>query len=570
MPNAKFLCRIWKVTRRSQSAILNQTSGDAAFIPQFPPSPPTGSFYLFGTAPSEVQGGSQFYNNQACGSTIYWRSQLPVNSQSIQLSTVNGAVSTNTVFYYYLGGDRIRLIAIPQADYNARITTALDNTELQLRKRHSVACTTSSFYSEPNHVLTGTPIVADVRYVNPADTAIASSLNNAYAQTNVTYFEKGQGTGINYGIRVKWVQSVGNATYTANQTYQSDRVGTIPGSITAIRVYIVNSRYALSVSYGTNSVLEPLYLTVGGNPLYANNYPAGNVAIAQFGIKNVVCERIDGQADTFGNAPNVTASSGLSDTIVPLGFTDHDKPITYQGVTYVPYYGGSASDYSYGSSGEAASNEIEFAIAVSGIREIDLISGLYQGAEVITYYYDWGNQAVVFEDPPGYFGKVTLNDSRHGAYKFKIELKSALALMDQKESVIIGSFCTKEFGSSDCGVNLLSRGLVDTTTITAITDNKKIVINSTRGDNYYGQVEFMKSGIVYSVGVASYKSSTKTLELWTSISASGLAVGDTIKAIARCDRTSTDCKKFQGHLLNFGGYENIPAESSLTRTRTDD
>lgn len=554
-PN-RFICHLWRITRKSQSSVLLSPSTDSVYVPEFPPNAPTGDYWVFGTTLSESQGGTEYYN-ASCGVTVYFRSQVPINN------TLIPAVAGGIDPYRYIGSNRTRLMAISQTDYNNKIITALTDLDTQLRKKGDILSSQGGCYTVTGKTaFTDALTVNFVVYEDPAQEAIANSLLDPYPQLDIAFYELGQESTA-YNLQCEWQQSTTNGVYTQGVTYTSDRVGNVQGAVEAVRIYITNGQYAYSVTHNGGQVTEPIYITHNGNPIYPNNYPNGDVAVALLGIKNIICLRVDDQTDNGGNRDSL--DTGFNETIVPLGFTDHDRPIDYNGLVYLPYYGGSVTDYTYSASGEAATNEVDFAIALEGISEADLLSGIYNGAEVVTYHYDWANNSVVFQDAPGYFGKIKIHNSRNGAYKYTVELNSVSALLQQKESEIITSYCDLEFGGERCGVNLLARGLVDTLTVSAVNSSIEIVVNSSRADNYYGRIEFEKNGIIYTHLIAKYTASSQTLESWDSIV--NLEPGDTIKAVARCDRTSSDCQKYQGNKLRFGGFENIPKETSLTKVR---
>lgn len=550
----RFICHLWKITKRSQSSVLLSSSVDTAFIPTFPPDKPTGDYYVFGTALSQAQNGGEYYNAN-CGDTVYWRSQVAINNT---LTPALSSPGSSSDLYYYIGASRSRLIAISQSDYNAGITSALSDLSKQLNKRFSSNC--YSVTGQKSY--TGTPLTTKIVYANPVEQSAYLSLLNSYPKLQISYFELGQQL-TTYGIECEWDQSVSNNSYSSGTIYQSDRVGNLQGKIQSISVYITNGQYAYSVIHNNGQVTEPIYITKNGNPIYANNYPGGDVAIALLGIKNVICKRIDNQTDTGGNLVNL--NPGFVESITPIGLTDHDRPIFYGGISYLPYYGGSAADYEYSAKGEGSTSEAEFAIALEGISEAELVAGVYDGAELITYYYDWGNQTLISQDAPGYFGKIKIHNSRNKAYKFTVEFNSIGGLLQLKESNIITSYCSHDFGGADCGVNLIARGLVDTLTVQSVSGGQTVIVDSPRPNNYYGKIEFAKNGIIYAHLIAKYTASSLTLESWDTII--GLEPGDTIKAIARCDKTSADCLKFQGNKLRFGGFENIPKETDLRKIR---
>ena len=79
-----------------------------------------------------------------------------------------------------------------------------------------------------------------------------------------------------------------------------------------------------------------------------------------------------------------------SDGVI-MGFTNHDKDITYDGVTYFAATGFSPSDTAVKSDFSVSNLDLEGVLDSSSITEEDIINGVYDYAEVIIMLINYSN-----------------------------------------------------------------------------------------------------------------------------------------------------------------------------------
>ena len=72
-----------------------------------------------------------------------------------------------------------------------------------------------------------------------------------------------------------------------------------------------------------------------------------------------------------------------------LGFTDHDRDLTVDGVTHAAATGLDASEAETALGFGGAGGEVAGALMAAALTEADLVAGRYDGARLETWLVDW-------------------------------------------------------------------------------------------------------------------------------------------------------------------------------------
>ncbi len=260
-------------------------------------------------------------------------------------------------------------------------------------------------------------------------------------------------------------------------------------------------------------------------------------------------------AATLATLWKVTRTDG-----VVMGFTDHDRDLAYNGITYKAATGFTPSTIS-GSADLSVDNlDVQSVLSSDDITEEDLIAGLYDGASVHVMLVDYVNLAAgVLKQRRGELGEVTITD-----LGFTAELRGMMAKFDNNLCELYSSSCRADLGDARCGILLTVWSV--TGTVTAVADN------GTFTDGARSEADGWFSG-----GLLTWDSGAnagRQMEIRSFTTGGGfalfmpmaatIAVGDTYSAIAGCDKTFDTCRdKFANH-VNFRGEPHIPGNDYLT------
>ncbi len=138
---------------------------------------------------------------------------------------------------------------------------------------------------------------------------------------------------------------------------------------------------------------------------------------------------------------------------VVLGFTDHDRDLVVDGVTYRAASGFTASAIE-DQLGLAVSNlDVQGALSSAAITEADLNAGRYDDASVTILLVNWQDvtQRVIMRS--GFLGQVS-----RGTLAFTAELRGLASRLDQAAGRIFQRSCPWKLGDAHCTVNLNAAG----------------------------------------------------------------------------------------------------------------
>lgn len=245
------------------------------------------------------------------------------------------------------------------------------------------------------------------------------------------------------------------------------------------------------------------------------------------------------------------------------GFTNHDKDINIDGIIYKANTGFNSTAFNQDNTLAVRNLEMESIISSTSISEADLIGGKYDYARVDVFICRWDSPPSSLSlNPPGHIlmvrgiiGQISMSDRRYNA-----EIRSFSQILQQQISTITTKECRAVFGDSKCTKNLSS--LTDQLTITGITSNRQFVVNSSRATGFYdlGQITF-NSGNNNGVKTMILSYSNGTIQLFEPVPYP-LTIGDTLTAIAGCNKSIEACKNFN-NIINYQGEPHIPGEDKF-------
>ncbi len=226
--------------------------------------------------------------------------------------------------------------------------------------------------------------------------------------------------------------------------------------------------------------------------------------------------------ETIARAWAVTRRDGMV-----LGFTDHDRGLSFEGIEFRPDAGLSARAVVQGSGLSVDNTEAAGALSDSAITEIDLMAGRWDAADVRLWDVDWndpGNRRLIFR---GQLGEVT----RSGA-AFRAELRGLSEPLNRAQGRVYHPRCSAELGDGQCKFDLTRAGY-----------------------SAEGLTALVKNDLVLPGG-------RREVELWAGFGIAP-AIGDRVRLIAGCDKRGETCRLKFLNYLNFRGFPHLPSEDWL-------
>ncbi|MEM9045754.1 MAG: DUF2163 domain-containing protein [Pseudomonadota bacterium] len=254
---------------------------------------------------------------------------------------------------------------------------------------------------------------------------------------------------------------------------------------------------------------------------------------------------------------------------VRLGFTDHDRDLSFSALTFHAGSGLNGSAVERATGGRADSYSLSGALQSAVITEEDIGAGRYDSAELELLLVDWQNPESRVTLATGRIGEVRRTD-----VAFEAEV---LGLSEQLEQPVGRAYlrrCDLRLGEARCGVNLADQAFLGTGSVTALPSSQRLIASGISG---FDAGWFAEGALTWTSGanqgaVAEVKShllanGIATIDLWLA-PAFPVVLGDEFSIVTGCDKRSETCRLKFANLLNFRGFPHMPGDDFVNGYRS--
>lgn len=249
-----------------------------------------------------------------------------------------------------------------------------------------------------------------------------------------------------------------------------------------------------------------------------------------------------------------------------IGFTDHDRDLSFDGLIFKADSGLSARALSQATGLSVDNTEAMGALSASAISEADISAGRYDGAQVLAWLVNWADvsaRRVMF--------RGTIGEVRRGEGAFHAELRGLTEELNRPVGRVFQKPCTAILGDADCGLDLLSGSYVFEGPLAGVAENRVFQVGDLSafsvGWFQRGRLEVLSGeaqGLVASIKRDHLRSDGgRVIEIWEPLRATPLP-GDDVKITAGCDKRFATCRAKFGNQLNFRGFPDLPEEDWIT------
>ncbi|MGF1445573.1 MAG: DUF2163 domain-containing protein [Pikeienuella sp.] len=273
----------------------------------------------------------------------------------------------------------------------------------------------------------------------------------------------------------------------------------------------------------------------------------------------VLADRLATGATTLARAWAVTRIDGVT-----LGFTDHDRPLAFEGITFEPGTGLTASEIEQATGLSPDTHTVEGALSSAAITELDITRGLFDGAEIRLWLVDWSEPTLRLLLARGSLGEV-----RRGTRAFEAEVVGLVERLNQPQGRAYLPTCDARLGDARCGVVLDDPTYRSTAVVTARPTPETVEVSGLASF----ESRWFDHGTLHWTSGANMGSSSRVkshrvaravrLTLW-SPPAAEIAPGDALDVVAGCDKSADTCRTKFANLLNFRGFPLMPGDDWAT------
>lgn len=257
----------------------------------------------------------------------------------------------------------------------------------------------------------------------------------------------------------------------------------------------------------------------------------------------------------------VTRADGLV-----LGFTEHDRDLTYAGTTFAASTGFTASRIQQSLDLSVDNMNAAGALSSTAITDADILAGRYDDAVVELFWVNWADTGQGVTIAAGNLGEMT----RTGL-AFSAEFRSIANRLNQKIGTTCERSCPARLGDSRCKVDLTSATYRAGATIETVGIVSELIVAglSTYAADWFtfGTLTFTSganAAIALEIKAQIRTSGVDIVQLWMP-TPFPVAAGDTAVVTAGCRKSVTTCRTKFGNTVNFRGFPFIPGTDVVTR-----
>jgi uncharacterized phage protein (TIGR02218 family) len=250
---------------------------------------------------------------------------------------------------------------------------------------------------------------------------------------------------------------------------------------------------------------------------------------------------------------------------VELGFTDHDRDLTFDAVVFRASSGMDASALVSATGLSVDNAQAAGALSSASVSEDDIRAGRYDDAEIRHWLVDWERPDLRVLLFSGHFGEIRRSD---GA--FEVELRGLAEALNAPVGRTVLRTCDRALGDARCRFDTSLPGFWGE----GVVESGSAADFVASGLDGFAAGWFVGGGLTWLTGDnAGEKGSVKVdrsvaggvrrLGLWQN-AGKPIAEGDCFKVVAGCDKRAETCRAKFDNFLNFRGFPHLPGDDWVT------
>jgi len=250
---------------------------------------------------------------------------------------------------------------------------------------------------------------------------------------------------------------------------------------------------------------------------------------------------------------------------VVMGFTNHDRDLTFDSVTYEASTGFLGTEIESQLGMNVDNMDVYGAVDSDNISEADIEAGRYDNADVTVFLVNWENVSDRLLMKKGNIGNV-----RRGQVLFEAEVRGNSHYLQQTRGRLYNYKCDALLGDSRCSKDVSGASFTGSGTVSSTDGASSLVatgLDSFSSDWFSrGKLTFtsgLNNGLAREVKVHVNSNGIVTISLWEPFPFT-VAVSDTFSIVAGCNKLFKTCKAKFNNANNFRGFPHVPGPSTIT------
>ncbi|KIN66309.1 putative GTA protein [Sulfitobacter noctilucicola] len=274
------------------------------------------------------------------------------------------------------------------------------------------------------------------------------------------------------------------------------------------------------------------------------------------GIDPALQAHLEGGLTTVCHAWKITRKDGVC-----LAFTDHDLPLTFEGVAFRADAGLSARAIAQTTGLSVDNTEAVGALSDASIREDEIEQGRFDGAEVQAWLVNWADVSQRWLQFRG-----TIGEMKRAGGAFRAELRGLTEVLNRTLGRVYQKPCTAVLGDKQCRFNAGLPGYSITLAVDIEDRGRSFIWDALPGFDpeffIRGRLEVLNGTAAGLFGLIKHdrtKGKKRVIELWEPIKGN-VSTGTQVRLLAGCNKQMETCRLKFDNLLNFQGFPDLPGE----------
>lgn len=254
-----------------------------------------------------------------------------------------------------------------------------------------------------------------------------------------------------------------------------------------------------------------------------------------------------------------------------FGFTDHDQPLTFGGITFKADAGMTARAIMSATGLSVDNSEAMGALSDAAITESDIEAGRFDGAEVKAWLVNWAAPEMHSLRFAG-----TIGELRRSGGAFYAELRGLTELLNQPQGRVYQTPCSAILGDKACKFDLDTDGFATEIAVEDLEERRRFRFADFAAFEpawfERGRLRVMSGAAAGLIGIVKrdrFVNGAREIEVWEAFRTQ-IAAGDLIRLEAGCDKRFETCRLKFNNALNYSGFPDIPGDDWLMSTPVAD
>jgi uncharacterized phage protein (TIGR02218 family) len=267
---------------------------------------------------------------------------------------------------------------------------------------------------------------------------------------------------------------------------------------------------------------------------------------------SALATHLDGEVTTLATCWRLQRQDGWV-----RGFTDHDQPLSINGLTYVASTGFLPSAIKSGADLSVDNLDVDGFLDDDALKAEDLTAGRFDGAEIDIFLVNWAD----LTQGRLLLRRGTLGEVKRADNRFSAEIRGVANRLQQVSGKLYSRLCRTDLGSTECTVALAP--LTDEFAVSAVSAGDTFSVPTVRPAGFYtfGLCTFL-TGANAGAATEVLQHNGEAIQLFSSMPRP-IVIGDQVRLVAGCDKTPETCQVRFADILNFRGEPHIPGNDKV-------